>query len=113
MGHNRLAMAFASGDKLGRDVAIKVLPEELSRDKERSARFEREARLLAQLNHQNIATLYGLEEYVGRQFLIMEVVEGRRSRSGFRWRSKTRYRFLYNLLRGWKPPTRRASVTVI
>jgi len=66
----------ARDTKLGRDVAIKVLPEELSRDKERSERFEREARLLAQLNHQNIATLHGLEEHDGKLFLIMEVVEG-------------------------------------
>ena len=62
--------------KLGREVAIKVLPEEFSRDKERLARFEREAKLLASLNHANIATLYGLEEWNGQQFLAMELVEG-------------------------------------
>ena len=66
----------ARDGKLGRDVAIKVLPEELSRDPERMKRFEREARLLAQLNHSNIATLYGLEESEERQFLVMELVEG-------------------------------------
>ena len=66
----------ARDTKLGRDVAIKVLPEEFSRDKERLDRFEREARLLAQLNHPNIATLYGLEEHDGQQFLVMELVEG-------------------------------------
>jgi hypothetical protein len=52
----------ARDGKLGRDVAIKVLPEELSRDKKRSLRFEGEARLLAQLSHPNIATLHGLED---------------------------------------------------
>ncbi len=62
--------------KLERDVAIKVLPEEFSQDKERLARFEREAKLLAQLNHPGIATLYGLEESGGQQFLVMELVEG-------------------------------------
>jgi len=62
--------------KIGRDVAIKVLPEEVSRDKQRLDRFEREARLLAQLNHPNIATLHGLEEDVGRVLLVMELVEG-------------------------------------
>ncbi len=62
--------------KLGREVAIKVLPEEFSQDKERLARFEREAKLLASLNHTNIATLYGHEESNGRQLLVMELVEG-------------------------------------
>ena len=66
----------AKDSKLGRDVAIKVLPEEFSRDKERLDRFEREARLLAQLNHANIATLHGLEEHHGQRFLVMELVEG-------------------------------------
>ena len=51
----------AKDQKLGRDVAIKVLPEEFAKDAERVARFQREAKLLASLNHPNIATLYGLE----------------------------------------------------
>ena len=51
----------AHDSKLGREVAIKVLPEALSRDAERLARFEREARILASLNHPGIATLFGLE----------------------------------------------------
>ena len=66
----------ARDSKLGRDVAIKVLPDAFSRDKERLERFDREARLLAQLNHANVATLYGLEEHDGQKFLIMELVEG-------------------------------------
>ena len=66
----------ARDTKLGRDVAIKVLPEEFARDKERLDRFEREARLLAQVNHSNIATLYGLEEHDGQKFIVMELVEG-------------------------------------
>ena len=66
----------ARDTKLGRDVAIKVLPEEFSQDKERVARFEREAKLLASLNHPNIATLHGLEETGDTQFLVMEVIEG-------------------------------------
>ena len=52
---------------LGREVAIKVLPEALSRDEDRLARFEREARLLASLNHSGIATLYGLESNGSRR----------------------------------------------
>ena len=66
----------ARDTKLGRDVAIKVLSEEFSRDKERLERFEREAKLLAALNHPNIATLYGFEEHDGQKFLVMELVEG-------------------------------------
>ncbi len=66
----------ARDTKLGREVAIKVLPEAFAQDKGRLARFEREARLLASLNHPNIATLYGLEESNGQKFLVMEMVEG-------------------------------------
>ena len=66
----------ARDTKLGRDVAIKVVHEAFSQDKERLDRFEREAKILAQLNHANIATLHGLEESDGQQFLVMELVEG-------------------------------------
>ena len=66
----------ARDTKLGREVAIKVLPEELSQDRERLARFEREAKLLAALNHPAVAHLYGFEEADGTTFLIMELVEG-------------------------------------
>ena len=50
----------AEDTKLGREVALKVMPEEFAKDPERMARFEREAKVLASLNHPNIATLYGL-----------------------------------------------------
>ncbi len=62
--------------RLGRDVALKVLPEVFSKDAERMARFEREAQVLASLNHPNIASLYGLEESDGVRALVMELVEG-------------------------------------
>ena len=62
--------------KLGRDVAIKVLPEEFARDHDRVARFQREAKLLASLNHPNIAAIYGLEESDDIHFLVMELIEG-------------------------------------
>jgi Tol biopolymer transport system component len=61
---------------LGRDVALKVLPEEFARDTERMARFEREAKLLASLNHSHIASIYGLEESGSVRALVMELVEG-------------------------------------
>ena len=62
--------------RLGRDVALKVLPEAFARDAERMARFEREAKVLASLNHPNIASIYGLEESNGARALVMELVEG-------------------------------------
>ncbi len=77
LGAGGMGVVYRARDtKLERDVAIKVLPEELSRDPERLARFEREARLLAQLNHTNIAVLHGFEKDDGRPFLVMELVEG-------------------------------------
>jgi len=66
----------ATDTRLNRDVAIKVLPEALARDAERMARFEREAKVLASLNHPNIASIYGLEESNGVRALVMELVEG-------------------------------------
>ncbi len=66
----------ARDQKLGREVAIKTLPEEFAQDEERLARFEREAKLLASLNHPNIAAIYGLEEDNGTRFLVLELVEG-------------------------------------
>jgi eukaryotic-like serine/threonine-protein kinase len=67
---------LARDTRLGRAVAVKVLPEVLAADPERIARFEREAKVLASLNHPNIAALHGLEEFEGRHFLVMELVEG-------------------------------------
>jgi eukaryotic-like serine/threonine-protein kinase len=66
----------AHDTKLGRDVAIKVLPEAFAHDPERLARFQREAKMLAQLNHPNIATIYGLEHSDGTHYLVMELVSG-------------------------------------
>jgi eukaryotic-like serine/threonine-protein kinase len=62
--------------KLGRSVAVKFLPEAFARDGERVARFEREARVLASLNHPNIAAIHGMEEAGGKKFLVMELVDG-------------------------------------
>ena len=66
----------AHDSKLGRDVAIKVLPEQFAREQERLARFQREAKLLASLNHPNIATIHGLEQSEGTHYLVMELVPG-------------------------------------
>ncbi len=82
LGHYRIAAKLGEGGmgvvyrahdtRLGRDVAIKVLPDAVARDPERLARFEREARTLAALNHPNIAAVYGVEQGA----LVMELVEG-------------------------------------
>src|SRR5258708_11985774 len=66
----------ARDTKLGREVAVKVLPESVSADPERLARFEREARALASLNHPNIVTVYSVEEAGDVRLLAMELVEG-------------------------------------
>src|SRR6188474_146810 len=67
----------ARDDKLERDVAIKVLPPSLTSDPDRLARFQREARILASLNHPSIAAIYGYEEGDDCRALILELVEGR------------------------------------
>jgi eukaryotic-like serine/threonine-protein kinase len=66
----------ARDTKLGRSVAITIILEALGSDPDRLARFEREAKVLASITHQNIAALYGMEESNGQHFLIMELVEG-------------------------------------
>ena len=66
----------AEDTKLGRAVALKMLPDGFAQDPERLARFEREARVLASLSHPNIAGIYGHEEAEGKRFLVMELVEG-------------------------------------
>mgnify|MGYP001579364499 FL=1 len=66
----------AKDTRLDRDVAIKVLPEHLARDKDRILRFEREAKVLASLNHPNIGAIHGFETVEARKFLVLEFVEG-------------------------------------
>ena len=66
----------ARDEKLKRDVALKVLPEAFASDAERMARFEREAQLLASLNHPNIGAIYGLEEAESLRFLVLELIPG-------------------------------------
>jgi Tol biopolymer transport system component len=66
----------ARDSKLGRDVAIKVLPEAFAHDADRLSRFQREAKMLASLNHPNIATIHGLEQSGDTSYLVMELVSG-------------------------------------
>jgi serine/threonine protein kinase len=77
LGEGGMGVVYRAEDaNLGRQVAVKVLPDLFSGDPERLARFEREARLLVSLNHPNIATIFGLEQAEGKRFLVMEIVEG-------------------------------------
>jgi serine/threonine protein kinase len=86
LGHFRITAKLGEGGmgevyraedtKLGREVALKVLPEAFAKDYERMGRFAREAQVLASLNHTNIAAIYGLEEDGDRRALVMELVEG-------------------------------------
>ena len=77
LGAGGMGEVYRARDKsLGREVALKLLPREVSRDPERLRRLEREARMLAALNHPSIATLHGLEEHDGQRFLVMELVPG-------------------------------------
>ena len=69
-------MYRATDTNLGRQVAIKILPDTFANDPERLARFEREAKTLATLNHANIAQIYGFEKADGTRALVMELVEG-------------------------------------
>jgi eukaryotic-like serine/threonine-protein kinase len=77
LGSGGMGEVFRARDtKLGRDVALKMLPPLVGRDPERLARFEREARILATLNHRHIASIYGLEDAHGSPALVLELVEG-------------------------------------
>jgi serine/threonine protein kinase/Tol biopolymer transport system component len=77
LGKGGMGEVYRARDtRLGRDVAIKTLPEEFTSNPDRLARFQREAKLLASLNHPNIGAIYGLEEFNGAPVLILELVEG-------------------------------------
>lgn len=77
IGAGGMGEVFRARDtRLGRTVALKFLPDAFAQDRERLARFQREAQVLASLNHPNIASLYGFEEDEGRPFLVMELAEG-------------------------------------
>src|SRR6266516_4572720 len=77
LGSGGMGEVYRARDtKLGREVALKVLPAAMAHDAERMARFQREAQVLASLNHANIASIYGLEDSGGVRALVMELVEG-------------------------------------
>ena len=77
IGEGGMGQVYQATDtKLNRQVALKILPEAFATDPERLARFEREATVLASLNHPNIEHIYGLEEAEGQKALVLELIEG-------------------------------------
>src|SRR3954466_12425450 len=77
LGEGGMGVVYRARDtKLGRDVALKVLPDAFTHDADRCARFEREAKLLATLNHPHVAQIYGFEESSSTKALVIEMVDG-------------------------------------
>jgi serine/threonine protein kinase len=77
LGRGGMGEVYKAKDtKLGREVALKILPKRFAQDADRVARFQREARLLASRNHHNIAAIHGMEESEGIEFLVLECVPG-------------------------------------
>jgi len=77
LGAGGMGEVFRARDKrLNRDVALKILPEAFAKNPDRMSRFEREAQMLASLNHPNIAAIYGLEQFDGTPCLVLEYVPG-------------------------------------
>ena len=77
LGAGGMGEVYSAHDtKLNRDIALKVLPEALTLDRDRLARFKREAQVLASLNHTNIAQIHGFEDSTGVPALVMELVDG-------------------------------------
>ena len=77
LGKGGMGEVYRANDlKLGREVAIKVLPQDFAENADRGARFQREAKLLASLNHPNICTIYDIDEHKGHHFIVMELIEG-------------------------------------
>src|SRR5216117_2602398 len=78
LGAGGMGMVYRAHDpRLGRDIALKILPEKVARDAQSLARFMREARAIAALNHPHIVTIHSTEEAEGLPFITMELIEGR------------------------------------
>ena len=106
----------ARDTKLGRDVAIKVLPRDLAADRERLARFAREAQVLATLNHPHIGAIYGLEEAAASRRWCSNWWKARRWRIACRrahCRSPTALRIAHEIADALEPRTRKASSIAI
>ena len=104
----------AKDQKLGRDVAIKVLPWNFAGNADRLARFQREGKLLASLNYQHICTIYYIDDHMGHHFIVMELIEGRTLKQHMlqrpmkmnrdKWGIVNSYGFTGNLVFACHPP---------
>ncbi len=110
----------AHDSRLGRDVAIKVLPETFSADRERVARFEQEARAIATLNHPNIVAVYDIGEGVGplggSRYIVTELLEGETLRAKLADGAqpvRKAQEYALHLRKAWPPRMTRASSTAI
>jgi serine/threonine protein kinase len=98
LGKGGMGEVYRARDtKLKREVAIKILPQEFSRDADRVNRFQREAEVLASLNHPNIAAIHDLEETDGTRYLVLELVEGETLADRIRSHSRSRRNGRYTL----------------
>jgi len=118
LGQGGMGEVYRARDtELDRDVALKILPQAFASDPERLARFQREAKTLATLNHPNIASIYGLESTPDGRALVMELVAGQTLGDGIRQKFEVQSSKLFSgplslpfkSRKRWRRPTRRAS----
>jgi eukaryotic-like serine/threonine-protein kinase len=106
----------AHDSRLGREVALKILPESFARDRDRLHRFEQEARTVAALSHPNILAIHDVGQHNGTPFLVSELLEGEALRDVLDRGALSQLKAIsteYRLPRGWRRPTKMGLFTAI